>query len=110
MGLLGLAAFAAEQRVMEIGIRKVLGASVQNIIGLLSTDFVKMVLVANLIAFPVAWYMMNKWLQDFAYRVDISWWIFAAAACIALLIALLTVSIQSIKAAIANPVNSLRSE
>ncbi|WP_413667772.1 ABC transporter permease [Mucilaginibacter sp. Mucisp86] len=110
MGLLGLAAFAAEQRVKEIGIRKVLGASVQNIIGLLSTDFLKTVIVANLFAFPVAWYMMNKWLQDFAYRVDISWWIFAAAACIALLIALLTVSIQSIKAALANPVNSLRSE
>jgi putative ABC transport system permease protein len=110
MGLLGLAAFAAEQRVKEIGIRKVLGASVQNIIGLLSTDFLKTVLIANVLAFPVAWYMMNKWLQDFAYRVDISWWIFAAAGCIALLIALITISIQSIKAAIANPVNSLRSE
>ncbi|WP_114938008.1 ABC transporter permease [Mucilaginibacter endophyticus] len=110
MGLLGLAAFAAEQRVKEIGIRKVLGASVQSIIRLLSADFLKTVLIANLIAFPVAWYMMNKWLQDFAYRIDISWWMFAAAACIALIIALLTVSIQSIKAALANPVNSLRSE
>lgn len=110
MGLLGLAAFAAEQRVKEIGIRKVLGASVQNIIGLLSTEFLKTVLIANLVAFPVAWYMMNKWLQDFAYRTNISWWVFALAACIALVIALITVSIQSIKAAIANPVNSLRSE
>jgi ABC-type antimicrobial peptide transport system permease subunit len=110
MGLLGLAAFAAEQRVKEIGIRKVLGASVQNIIGLLSAEFLKTVLIANVVAFPVAWYMMNKWLQDFAYRTNISWWIFAVAACIALLIALITVSIQSIKAALANPVNSLRSE
>jgi len=110
MGLLGLAAFAAEQRVKEIGIRKVLGASVQNIIGLLSAEFLKTVLIANIVAFPVAWYMMNKWLQDFAYRTNISWWIFAVAACIALLIALITVSIQSIKAALANPVNSLRSE
>ena len=109
MGLLGLAAFAAEQRVKEIGIRKVLGASVQSIIKLLSTDFLKTVLIANLIAFPVAWYMMNKWLQDFVYRINISWWIFAAAACIALLIALTTVSIQSIKAALANPAKSLRS-
>jgi ABC-type antimicrobial peptide transport system permease subunit len=110
MGLLGLAAFAAEQRVKEIGIRKVLGASVQNIIGLLSAEFLKTVLIANIVAFPVAWYMMNRWLQDFAYRTNISWWIFAVAACIALLIALITVSIQSIKAALANPVNSLRSE
>ncbi|PWK77365.1 putative permease [Mucilaginibacter oryzae] len=110
MGLLGLAAFAAEQRVKEIGIRKVLGASIQSIIRLLSADFLKTVLIANLIAFPVAWYLMNKWLQDFAYRIHISWWIFAAAAIAALLVALVTVSIQSIKAALANPVKSLRSE
>ncbi|AYL94840.1 ABC transporter permease [Mucilaginibacter celer] len=109
MGLLGLVAFAAEQRVKEIGIRKVLGASVQSIIRLLSADFLKTVLIANLIAFPVAWYMMNKWLQDFAYRINISWWIFAVAAIVALLVALLTVSIQSIKAALANPARSLRS-
>jgi hypothetical protein len=109
MGLLGLAAFAAEQRVKEIGIRKVLGASVQSIIRLLSTDFLKTVLIANLIAFPVAWYMMNKWLQDFAYRINISWWIFAAAAIVAMLVALATVSIQSIKAALANPAKSLKS-
>ncbi|MDB5152630.1 MAG: FtsX-like permease family protein [Mucilaginibacter sp.] len=110
LGLLGLAAFAAEQKVKEIGIRKILGASIQNIVSLLSIDFLKMVIIASLIAFPIAWWAMNKWLQDFAYRISLSWWIFLLAAGIALLIAIITVSIQSIKAAIANPVNSLRSE
>jgi len=110
LGLLGLAAFAAERKVKEIGIRKVLGASVQNIVGLLSVDFVKMVIIASIIAFPIAWWAMNKWLQDFAYRISLSWWIFAGAAGIALVIALITVSFQVIKAAVANPVNSLRSE
>jgi ABC-type antimicrobial peptide transport system permease subunit len=110
LGLLGLAAFAAEQKVKEIGIRKVLGASVRHIVSLLSIDFLKMVVIASVIAFPVAWWAMNKWLQDFAYRINLSWWIFGAAAGIALLIALVTVSFQSIKAAIANPVKSLRSE
>ena len=110
LGLLGLAAFAAEQKVKEIGIRKVLGATIQNILALLSLDFLKMVIIASLIAFPVGWYAMNKWLQNFAYRVELSWWIFLLAAGIALLIAIITVSIQAIKAAIANPVNSLRSE
>ena len=110
LGLLGLAAFAAEQKVKEIGIRKVLGASVQHIVSLLSVDFVKMVVIASLIAFPLAWWAMNKWLQTFAYRISLSWWIFGVSAGIALLIALVTVSFQSIKAAIANPVESLRSE
>lgn len=110
LGLLGLAAFAAEQKVKEIGIRKVLGASVQQIVSLLSVDFVKMVVIASVLAFPVAWWAMNKWLQDFAYRINLSWWIFLSAAGIALFIALVTVSFQSIKAAVANPVKSLRSE
>jgi len=110
LGLLGLAAFAAEQKVKEIGIRKVLGASVQQIVQLLSADFVRMVCVASIIAFPVAWWAMSKWLQTFAYRINLSWWLFAASAGIALLIALITVSFQAVKAAVANPVNSLRSE
>lgn len=110
LGLFGLAAFAAEQRVKEIGIRKVLGASVLNIMGLLSKNFVILVLIASAIAFPVAWWAMNNWLADFPYRVEISWWIFAVAVVIAILIALITVSFQSIKAATTNPVKSLRTE
>jgi len=110
MGLFGLAAFSAEQRTKEIGIRKVLGASVFNIMGLLSKSFVILILVASLIAFPVAWWAMNKWLQDFPYRITISWWMFAISTVAALVIALITVSFQSIKAAIANPVKSLRTE
>jgi putative ABC transport system permease protein len=110
LGLLGLAAFAAEQKVKEIGIRKTLGASVHHIVRLLSTDFIKMVLIASVLAFPIAYWAMNKWLQTFAYRISLSWWIFLASAGIALLIALITVSFQSIKAALVNPVDSLRSE
>lgn len=110
MGLFGLATYAAEQRTREIGIRKVLGATVSNIVGMLSKDFLKLVLIAALIAFPVAWWAMNKWLQDFAYRVRISWWIFVVAAFVAVLIALLTISYKAIRAAISNPVNSLRTE
>lgn len=110
LGLLGLAAFAAEQKVKEIGIRKVLGASVQHIVRLLSADFLKMVVIASIIAFPIAWWAMSKWLQDFAYKIELSWWIFITAGLIALLIALITVSAQAIKAAVANPVKSLRSE
>ncbi|MGH7455357.1 MAG: ABC transporter permease, partial [bacterium] len=91
-GLLGLASYAAEQRTKEIGIRKVLGASLSGIIGLLSKDFVKLVLIANILAWPIAWYAMNLWLENFAYRVDIGWWIFALAGGVALLIAVLTVS------------------
>lgn len=110
LGLFGLATYAAEQRIKEIGIRKVLGASVSNIVGMLSKDFLKLVIIAAIIAFPFAWWGMNKWLQDFAYRVNMSWWIFLVAGITALLIALLTVSFQAIKAAIANPVKSLRTE
>lgn len=109
-GLFGLASYAAEQRTKEIGIRKVLGASVSGIIGLLSKDFVKLVLLANLIAWPLAWYAMNKWLQSFAFRVEVEWWVFALAGGLALLISLLTVSTQAIKAALANPVEALRYE
>jgi len=110
LGLFALSAFMAEQRSKEIGIRKVLGATVSNITALLSMDFVKLVLLAILIASPIAWYGMNKWLQDFAYKIPISWWIFALAGFTAISIALLTVSFQSIKAALMNPVRSLRSE
>jgi putative ABC transport system permease protein len=110
LGLFGLATYAAEQRKKEIGVRKVLGASVSQITQLLSKEFLKLVLIASLIAFPVAWWAMNKWLQSFAYRIDISWWIFVLAGFAALIVALLTVSFQAIKAAVANPVKSLRSE
>jgi putative ABC transport system permease protein len=110
LGLFGLATYAAEQRTKEIGIRKVLGASVTQVTQMLSKEFLKLVLVASLIAFPAAWWAMNKWLQSFAYRITVSWWVFIVAAAVALLIALITVSFQAIKAATANPVISLRSE
>jgi putative ABC transport system permease protein len=110
MGLFGLAMFIAEQRTKEIGIRKVLGATVANIVTLLSKDFIILVLISLIIASPVGWYFMNRWLEDFAYRIHISWWVFVLAGSAAILIALLTVSFQSVKAAIVNPVSSLRSE
>jgi putative ABC transport system permease protein len=110
MGLFGLASFIAQQRTKEIGIRKVLGASVANIIQLISTDFLKLVVIAIVIASPIAWYAMDKWLQDFAYRITVQWWMLALAGAAALVIAFVTVSFQSVKAAIANPVKSLRSE
>ena len=110
LGLFGLSAFMAERRTKEIGVRKVLGASVQNVVLLLSKDFLKLTIVATLIAFPIAWYFMNKWLQDFAYRITIEWWVFPLAGIVALLIALVTVSFQAIKAAFVNPVKSLRTE
>jgi putative ABC transport system permease protein len=110
LGLFGLVTYAAEQRTREIGIRKVLGASTGGLMTLLSKDFLRLVLVASLIAFPVAWWAMNQWLQSFAYRVGISWWIFVVAGLAAIFIALVTVSIQTIRAAVANPVKSLRSE
>jgi putative ABC transport system permease protein len=110
LGLLGLAIFSAEQRTKEIGVRKVLGASVSSIVALLSKDFLKLVALAVLIASPLAWFAMNKWLQSFAYRIHINWTVFAITALAALLIALITISFQAIKAAIANPVKSLRSE
>ena len=110
LGLFGLSIFVVERKVKEIGIRKVLGASVPAIVGLLSRNFMKLVVIAALIASPIAWYFMHEWLQDFAYRVDIRWWIFAAAGSVALLIALVTVSFRAVKAALANPVRSLRTE
>ncbi len=110
LGLFGLATFIAEQRTKEIGIRKVLGASVQGIVQMLSKDFMKLVTISFIISAPVAWLIMNRWLQDFAYRIHIDWWIYVVAGLAALFIALLTVSFQAIKAAIANPVKSLRTE
>ncbi|MBS1531024.1 MAG: ABC transporter permease [Bacteroidetes bacterium] len=110
LGLFGLAAYAAEQRTKEIGIRKVLGASVSGIVGMLSIDFIRLVVISMLIASPLAWYFMNKWLQDFAYRTEFHWWILAIAGAVAILIAFVTISFQSVKAALANPVKSLRSE
>jgi len=110
LGLLGLVAYAAEQRTKEIGIRKVLGASITNIVTMMSRDFLKLVLIASIIAFPLAWYAMHKWLQDFAYRISISAWIFVGAGLIAILIAFITIGFQAIKAAVANPVKSLRTE
>ncbi|HMG66680.1 MAG TPA: ABC transporter permease [Chitinophagaceae bacterium] len=110
MGLFGLAMFTAERRTKEIGIRKVLGASAMNIISMLSRDFVRLVFISILIASPIAWYFMNQWLQDFVYRINIGWTVFLLAGCSAIFIALLTVSFQAIKAAMANPVKSLRTE
>ncbi len=110
LGLFGLSAFSAEQRTREIGIRKALGASVSNIASLLSKDFIKLVLIALVIASPLTWFVMNNWLQGFAYRTPVSWWIYVLAGLLAITIALITVSFQAIKAAIANPVKSLRTE
>jgi putative ABC transport system permease protein len=110
LGLFGLSIFVVERKIKEIGIRKVLGASISGIVGLLSADFLKLVLVAGIIASPLAWYFMSQWLQDFAYRINIGWWVFAVAGVTALLIALVTISFKAIKAAIANPVKSLRTE
>jgi len=110
LGLLALSTFAAQRRVKEIGIRKTLGASAASVVGLLSKDFLKLVVIALIIAVPIAWFAMTKWLQDFAYRINIQWWVFIAAAVMALLIAFITVSSQTIKAAVANPVKSLRTE
>jgi putative ABC transport system permease protein len=110
LGLFGLAAFTTVQRTKEIGIRKVLGASVSSIVALLSKDFLKLVLIAFLMATPIAWWAMNKWLEDFAYRVSISCWIFATTGSLTIFIALLTVSYQAVKAAMANPVKTLRTE
>ncbi len=110
LGLFGLAAYTAGRRVKEIGIRKVLGASVSGLVGLLSIDFLQLVALSCLIAFPIAWWAMSKWLQDYQYRVEIHWWVFALSGILAILIALFTVSFQAIKAALVNPVKSLKSE
>jgi len=110
LGLFGLATYTAERRTKEIGIRKVLGASVYGVVGLLSKDFLKLVLIAAIIAFPVAWWAMNKWLQDFVYRININWSVFVIAGIAVMLVALLTVSFKAVRAAVANPVKSLRTE
>lgn len=110
LGLFGLAAYTAERRTKEIGIRKVLGATAAGLAGLLSKDFLKLVIVSCIVAFPAAWWAMNKWLQGYAYRITISWWVFVIAGFAAIFIALITVSFQAIKAALANPVKSLRTE
>jgi putative ABC transport system permease protein len=110
LGLFGLSAFAISQRIKEIGIRKVLGADVASIVGLLSKDFLKLVLIAAVIAFPVAWYGMHQWLEDFAYRIGIPWWLFVVAGVVAAVIAFATISLQTVKAARANPVKNLRTE
>ncbi|MNT23140.1 Macrolide export ATP-binding/permease protein MacB [compost metagenome] len=110
LGLLGLAIFTTHQRKKEIGIRKVIGASVPDIARMLSFEFIRLVVIAIIIASPIAWWMMNIWLQDFAYRIDIHWWMFAIAGILAIVIALLTVSSQAIRAALANPVHSLKDE
>jgi putative ABC transport system permease protein len=110
LGLFGLSAFVAEQRRKEIGIRKVMGATVTQITTMLSKDFVKLVVAAIVIGSPIAWWAMDQWLQNFVYRINISWWIFLAAGSAVILISLLTISLQSVKAAMANPVKSLRRE
>lgn len=110
LGLFGLAAFTAEQRIKEIGVRKVLGASVPDIVTMLSANFLKPIAIALVIAFPVAGYLMSQWLQNFAYKISLEWWMFALTGLITIGIALLTVSVQSIKAALMNPVKSLRTE
>ena len=110
MGLFGLVMFMVKRRTKEIGIRKVLGANVADIIAMISKDFVKLVCIAVVIASPIAYYVMTQWLQDYAYRTTISWWVFFLSGAIALVIALLTVSLQAVKAALANPVKSLKTE
>jgi putative ABC transport system permease protein len=110
LGLFGLASYSAEKRIKEVGIRKVLGASLQNIVMMLSKDFLKYVLIAALIAWPLSWFAVHRWLQDYAYRIEISWWIFLSAVMVAMIIGFLTISFQAIKAAIANPIKSLRTE
>jgi putative ABC transport system permease protein len=110
LGLYGLASFMAVQRIKEVGIRKVLGATAGSIVYLFSKEFIILIAIAFAIATPVAWYYMHQWLQDYVYRINISWWLFAAGGLVAIIIALATISFQAIKAAKANPVNSLRSE
>jgi putative ABC transport system permease protein len=110
IGLFGLAAYATQLRLREISIRKVLGANAINIISMLSADFLKLIILSSLIAFPLAWWGMYSWLRHFAYRTDLSWWIFIAAALTAALIALFTISLQAAKAAFMNPVRNLRTE
>ncbi|MBW3470478.1 ABC transporter permease [Arthrospiribacter ruber] len=110
LGLLGMTAFTVSRKVKEIGIRKVLGASIIDVSALISKSFLGLTLIGWIIALPVAWLLMNSWLDNFAYKIDLEWWYFAGAGILTMVIALMTVSFQSIKAALANPVDSLRSE
>jgi putative ABC transport system permease protein len=110
IGLFGLSVLAAEKRTKEVGIRKVLGASVRGVVAILSKDFLKLICIALVIAIPAAWMVADKWLQNYPYRITLSWWLFAFAAILVILIAIVTVSFQAIKAAVANPVKSLRTE
>jgi putative ABC transport system permease protein len=110
LGLFALAAFMAENRTKEIGVRKVLGASVTSIVTLLSKDFLKLVLIAFVIACPVAWYVMHQWLQDYSYKINVEWWVFVATGLLSMLIAFATVSFQAIRAASANPAKSIKTE
>lgn len=110
LGLFGLAAYTAERRTREIGIRKVLGATLSNTVLLLSKDFLLLVALASVIAFPITWWVMHRWLEKYAYRIDIEWWVFVVAGLLAVVIALVTVSFQALKAALMNPVKSLRVE
>ena len=110
IGLFGLAAYTAEQRTKEIGIRKVLGASVTEMVELLSRDFLKLVIISCVIAFPIGWWSMNSWLQNYQYRTSIQWWVFGIAGVSALLLAVITVSYQALKAALSNPIKSLRTQ
>ena len=110
LGLFGLATYAAEQRIKEIGVRKVLGASLFNLTALLSKDFLKLVLIANGLAFPLAWWATSQWLNEFAYHIQVEWWVFVVSGILSVAIAVATVSYQAIKAALMNPVKSLRSE
>jgi putative ABC transport system permease protein len=110
MGMFGLISLLAKQKVKEIGVRKVLGASIQNIVTLLSKDFLKLVIIASIIALPIAWYAMSRWLNDFAYRIEIQWWMLLMTSVIAIIIVVFTVGFQSVKAALMNPVKSLKSE
>ena len=110
LGLFGLAAFTAERRTKEIGIRKVLGAGVMRLAGLLSGEFMKLIAISSLLAFPVAWYAMHSWLQNYAYHIAIKWWVFVLAGAASIVIALITISFQTIRAAVVNPIRSLRSE
>lgn len=110
LGLFGLATLAATRRTKEIGVRKVLGASYRQIVTLVTREFVFLIVIANLLAIPAAWLVTNKWLQNFAYRIDVSWWIFALAGALALAIAVCTIGVQAVRAALANPVEALRYE